>query len=139
MWSGFYGLAADLMAAVHFLYVLFAVGGQVCILLGAVFGWRWVRNTIFRTIHLAAVGLVALEAVIGMLCPLTEWEYDLRLLAGQTGERNLSFIARLLRLMIYYDFPAWVFTALHIFFGLLVVATFILVPPRSRKRGGDEL
>jgi len=133
----FYAFAADLVAALHLLYVIFAVGGQICILPGAALKWRWVRNPVFRTIHLAAVGLVALEAVAGMFCPLTLWEYDLRTLAGQVTERNLSFIARLLRLIIYYDLPGWAFTALHVSFGLLVAATFVLVPPRFRKPGGD--
>jgi len=133
----FYALAADLVAVFHLFYVIFALGGQVCILLGAALKWQWVRNPAFRTIHLAAVGLVALEAVVGMFCPLTLWEYDLRTLAGQATERNLSFIARLLRLIIYYDFPAWVFTVIHISFGLVVVATFILVPPRFRKQMKD--
>jgi hypothetical protein len=132
----FYALAADFIAVIHCLYVLFAVGGQVSIVFGVVSGWQWVRNPAFRIIHLAAVGLVALEAMIGVFCPLTLWEYDLRHLAGQATERNLSFIARLLRVLIYYDFPAWVFTVLHVSFGLIVVATFFLAPPRFRNRDG---
>jgi hypothetical protein len=134
--STYYSLGADFVAVVHFFYVLFAVGGQLCILLGALLRWRWIRHPVFRVIHLGAVSLVALEATLGVLCPLTLWEYDLRQLAGQATERNLSFIARLLRLIIYFDFPAWVFTVLHISFGLLVVATFIVVPPRFRKQVG---
>jgi hypothetical protein len=132
----FCAIAADFISLIHFLYVVFVVGGQVSVLLGAALGWGWVRNPAFRIIHLAAVGLVAAEALVGMFCPLTIWEYDLRTLAGQSTERNLSFIARLMRMVIYYDFPAWVFTVMHISFGLLVIATFVLVPPRFRKCDG---
>jgi hypothetical protein len=132
----FYALGADFIAVFHFLYVLFAVGGQVSIVLGVVLGWEWVRNPAFRIIHLAAVSLVAVEAMAGMFCPLTIWEYDLRTLAGQATETNLSFIARLMRMIIYYDFPPWVFTVIHISFGLLVILTFVLMPPRFRKRDG---
>ena len=134
--SAYYSLGADFIAFVHLFYVLFAVGGQICVLAGALLGWKWIRDPVFRVIHLGAVGLVALEAAVGLLCPLTLWEYNLRRLAGQVTESNLSFIARLLRLVIYYDFPAWIFTVLHISFGLLVVATFIVVPPRFRKQAG---
>jgi hypothetical protein len=132
----FYAIAADFISLIHFLYVVFAVGGQVSILLGAALGWGWVRNPVFRIIHLAAVSLVAVEALVGMFCPLTIWEYDLRHLAGQVTDRNLSFIARLMRMVIYYDLPPWIFSVIHISFGLLVVATFVFVPPRFRKRDG---
>ncbi len=128
----FYGLLADVLVFIHFLYVLFAVGGLVFILLGAACKWKGVRNPIFRTVHLIAVGLVALEAATGVDCPLTVWEFDLRHLAGQAVEQNISFVARLVRLIIFYDLPHWVFTVLHIGFALLVIATYIVVPPRLR-------
>ncbi len=128
----FYAPAADVLVVVHFLYVLFAVGGLIAILLGALGKWVFVRDPLFRTIHLAAVGLVALEAALGIDCPLTVWEFDLRQLAGQPVGRNLSFVARLVRLIIFYDLPHWFFTALHIAFGLAVIATYIIIPPRSK-------
>ena len=129
-----YSLLADLIVAFHFLYVVFAVGGQLAIMTGWFFKWQFVRQPIFRTFHLAAVGFVALEAVIGMICPLTEWEYNLRQLAGQSVDRDLSFIARLIRMIIYYDFPPWIFAFIHISFGILVVLTFVFVPPRFHNK-----
>ena len=125
-----YGLLADFVAVVHFLYVLFAVGGLIFILVGARLSVEAVRNPWFRIIHLVAVGLVALEAATGFVCPLTDWEYDLRRLAGETVDRDLSFVARLVHAVIFYDLPGWVFTIAHIAFGLLVAATFVLVPPK---------
>ena len=128
-------LLADLIVIIHLFYVLFAVGGEAIILLGAVLKWKWIRTPLFRISHLVAVGLVALEAATGMSCPLTLWEYDLRQLTGQTMEVKVSFIARLVRLIIFYDFPPWAFTVMHIAFGLLVVLTYILIPPRFRRCG----
>ena len=128
--KAFYGLFADVLVVIHLFYVMFAVGGQTFILLGAILGWKGIRRPLFRIGHLAAVGLVAVEAAIGIDCPLTAWESDLRQLAGLPAERNLSFIARLARLIIFYNFPDWVFTLAHIAFGLLVIFTFILIPPR---------
>jgi heme A synthase len=117
---------------------MFAVGGQAFILLGAILGWKSIRNPLFRIGHLAAVALVALEAALGIDCPLTVWEYDLRLLAGHGGQEHLSFIARLARLIIFYNFPAWVFTVMHIAFGLLVIFTYILIPPRFQRKKADR-
>jgi hypothetical protein len=128
----FYVLLADILVILHFLYVLFAVGGLMVILLGALRQWAFVRNPLFRTMHLAAVGLVALEAALGIDCPLTVWEFDLRHLAGQPVEHNLSFVARLARLIIFYDLPHWVFTTMHIAFGVAVIATYIMIRPRFR-------
>jgi len=134
--KAFYDLLADLLVAIHFFYVLFAVGGEAFILLGAICAWKAVRNLPFRIGHLAAVGLVAVEAAMGIDCPLTVWEYDLRRLGGgQVVEWQLSFVARLVRSVIFYDFPPWVFTLTHILFGLLVVLTYVLIPPwRGRKK-----
>lgn len=127
-----YGLAADAVVLFHFCYVLFAVGGELLILLGWLLRWRWVRNLVFRITHLASVVVVAVEALIGVLCPLTEWEYRLRLLAGQTFEGEIPFMTRLVRRIIFYDFPTWVFTLTYILFALLVAATFLLAPPRRK-------
>jgi threonine/homoserine efflux transporter RhtA len=47
----------------------------------------------------------------------------------------MSFLARLVRKIIFYDFPPWVFTALYVGFGALILVTFILVKPaRSIKK-----
>jgi len=132
--SAGYGFAADAIVVFHFGYVLFAVGGELVVLLGWLLRWRWIRNLAFRIVHLASVVVVAVEALIKVLCPLTDWEYRLRLLAGQTVEEEISFMARLVRRIIFYDFPAWVFTLTYILFALLVAATFLLVPPRKKPR-----
>jgi Protein of Unknown function (DUF2784) len=136
--KAFYGVFADLIVIIHLFYVVFAVGGQVFVLLGAVFTWNAIRSPLFRISHLVAVGLVAVEAATGIDCPLTVWEYNLRVLGGQAVERNLSFIGRLARLIIFYDFPHWVFTGMHIAFGLLVIITYIFIPPQSRKKKWEQ-
>ena len=127
-------LAADLVVAFHSLYVLFAVGGELAILAGALLHWRWIRGMTFRLLHLAAVIFVAIEASIGIACPLTVWEYKLRRAAGQTTEEEVSFIGRIIRELIFYDFPAWIFTSLYIGFGAVVILTFLFIPPRRRSQ-----
>jgi hypothetical protein len=85
-----------------------------------------VRNFRFRVAHLAAIGFVALEALAGMLCPLTAWEAALR---GREADR--SFLAQWMHRLLYYDWPEWVFTTLHVGFALLVAATWYFVPPKK--------
>ncbi len=132
--SARYAFLADAIVVIHFCYVAFTVGGELVILFGGGLKWRWVRNLTFRAVHVAAVALVAGEALAGASCPLTVWEYRLRVLAGQHVEGQLSFIARLVRSIIFYDFPAWVFLIAYVGFATAVALTFILLPPVRKHR-----
>jgi Protein of Unknown function (DUF2784) len=127
-----FAFLADLIVVVHFCYVAFTVGGELVILLGGVLRWAWVRNLAFRVVHLAAVVLVAGEAMAGASCPLTVWEYRLRTMAGQRVEAQISFVARLVRSIIFYNFPAWVFLIVYVGFAVIVGLTFVFLPPRRR-------
>ena len=129
MW---YAFLADLLVALHAGYVAFVVVGQIFILLGVWLRWSWVRNVWFRLAHLLFILIVGLEAAFHIACPLTTWEDDLRRLAGQTVEEG-TFVGRLLRSAIFYNFEPWVFDVVHISFAVLVLATFIAAPPRWRK------
>lgn len=130
-----FAVLADIIVIFHFCYVAFTVGGEIVILLGGGLQWRWVRNLPFRIVHLAAVVLVAGEALAGASCPLTVWEYWLRVRAGQTAEAQVSFVARLVRSVIFYDLPAWAFLAAYVAFAALVALTFfVFVRPRRHAR-----
>jgi len=130
----FYGFAADFIVLFHLCYVLFAVGGELLIVLGGLLRWVCIRNLTLRIVHLVAVVVVAAEALIGVLCPLTDWECRLRIRAGQIIEEEIPFMARLVRRLIFYDLPAWVFTLTYILFALTVAASFFLFPPRRKTR-----
>jgi hypothetical protein len=145
----------DLILIVHFLYFLFCVLGEVFIL--AVAGWEkgrvyadsapfpagkgknsraygWIQNRTFRVLHLIAVGIVGLESLFGVLCPLTVWEYMARRASGEGAEEEIPFLSRIIRSLLFYDFPPWVFTALYVGFSILVIGTFILIPPRKKQK-----
>jgi hypothetical protein len=125
-----YGFLADLTVAVHVGYVAYVVIGELLILLGWAIGWRWVRNFWFRITHLLAIVIVVAEEGFGVRCPLTIWEEYFRRQAGQsvTGE---TFVGRLLHALLFYEeTPQWVFIAIHVAVGVLVLVTFILCPPR---------
>ena len=119
--------AADALLVLHFAIVGFIVGGLLLTWAGGWLGWAWVRSPWFRYAHLGAIVFVALEAVIGMMCPLTLWEDALR-----GGARPDSFIGRWVQRLLYYRAPEWVFTALYIAWAAATLITLRLVPPRAR-------
>jgi hypothetical protein len=116
---------ADAILVVHFLIVVFIVGGLVTVWVGAALGWGWVRNPWFRYLHLGAIAFVAAEALLGVMCPLTVWEDALR-----GGVRAESFVGRWVRHFLYYNAPAWVFTTAYVAWTAATLATLRLVPPR---------
>jgi Protein of Unknown function (DUF2784) len=117
--------AADALLVLHFAIVVFIVGGLVLTWVGAALGWVWVRNPWFRFVHLAAIAFVALEAIVGMTCPLTEWEDVLR-----GGGHAESFVGRWVRYLLYYRAPERLFTALYVAWTAATLFTLRLVPPR---------
>ena len=128
-----YAMAADFIVFLHLLYVSFTIGGTLLILLGALLGWSWVRQRRFRFIHTGAVLLVAFESLLGLWCPLTVWEWQLRARAGQEYDSHISFVGRLIRNIIFVDLPDWGFTVLYVGFALLVLIIFIFIKPNKRR------
>ena len=125
----FYRLLADFVLLIHFAFIAFVVFGQLSIVAGLMLRWHWVRNFWFRAVHLAAIGIVVLQSWLGLTCPLTIWEKQLKAAAGEvvyTGD----FIAHWMHEIIFYRGPTWVFTLCYSLFALLVVACFMIGPPR---------
>ena len=123
------GLWADLILVVHALIVCFVIVGQLLILAGWWRGWAWVRNAWFRLAHLATIVIVALQAWLGRLCPLTIWERELRRAAGQAYHEQ-SLIEYWVARYLYLGLPWWVFVAAYTLFAALVAWTWWRLPPR---------
>jgi hypothetical protein len=88
-----------------------------------------VRNIYFRVIHLAMIGIVAGEALAGIPCPLTVWEKQLRVRAGQASYPG-DFLGYWVHRLIFYRAEPWVFTLIYAIFAIAVVAALVLAPPR---------
>ena len=129
---------ADLVLVTHALFVGFVVIGFALILIGLAQGWGWVRNPRFRYAHLAAIGIVVLQAWFGIECPLTTLENSLRVRAGEAGYGS-SFIQDWLYRLLYYQADTWIFTVLYTAFGTAVVLVWWFAPPRRRQPGPDRL
>jgi hypothetical protein len=123
--------AADLILLVHAAFVLFVVGGFAAICLGIARRASFAFNPWFRGAHLAAIGFVALETVLGYACPLTVWEAALRGTRGDEG-----FLARYVHAWLFWNAPAWVFGVLYVAFALAVAWTWRRHPPR--RPGGPS-
>jgi hypothetical protein len=119
-----------LLLLIHVAYVAFVVFGLGVVWLGAWRGWAFVRNFWFRVAHLAAIGVVAAESMVGLVCPLTTWEDRLRRMAGGEERYEGSFLQHWLHRVLYLDLHEHVFTVIYLIFLFAVAATFWLVPPR---------
>ena len=126
-------LAADGLLIIHTLFIAFVVFGLVFIIAGFAWRWRWVRNPWFRFIHLGAIGIVAAQSWLNVICPLTIWENNLRERAGDVPYAG-SFIQHWLHKLIFYQAEAWVFTLIYTAFGALVILAWYFVPPRLSKK-----
>lgn len=101
-----YIIAADIVVASHFAWILFLIGG-------AFIGRRvrWVMWT-----HLAALGYSVLLQAFSWICPLTYlelWLWD----RTPTGSYSGSFITHYLEKLIYLKIPR----------GLLMILTGIVI------------
>ncbi len=128
-----YRLLADAVVVVHAGFVAFVVFGLAAILLGAVLNWGWIRNFWFRIAHLTAIGVVVVQALCGVICPLTILENWLRRGAGEATYPG-SFVAYWAHHLLFYDAQPWVFTVGYCLFGAAVLATLFFCPPRWPRR-----
>ena len=131
-----YQVLADAVLLLHFAVVVFVVLGLPVVLVGNKIGWAWVNNVWWRLAHLAAIGVIVLQAWLGQHCPLTVLESWLR---AQTGHAvyERSFVEHWLQRVLYYEAPMWAFALAYTGFGLLVAWSWRRFPPRvgNGKRG----
>ena len=116
---------ADAILVAHAAFVVFVVAALPAIWIGAALGRRFAFNPWLRGAHLAAIAFVVAEAALGFMCPLTIWEDALRGTASNEG-----FIQRWIHAWLFWSWPAWVFSAIYVAFGLLVAWTWWRLPPR---------
>ena len=128
-----YQLLADGVLLLHLAIVVFVIGGLLVVVAGNWLGWRWVNLGWFRLAHLGAIAIVVAESWFGLVCPLTSLEMWLRAHARASVYAG-SFVEHWLQRVLYYDAPAWLFTAAYTLFAVLVAATWWYFPPRFKRR-----
>jgi hypothetical protein len=140
--------AADLVVTLHFGFVVFVIGLELFVLAGWPLGWAWTRNFWLRLLHLVCIEIVVGQAVVGLECPLTSVERDLRgsVRGDQPGDDDLSWrdfyraqlhhlegstpVARFCHHKLFYPIPEATYPYVVAPFGLLLLLTWVFVPPR---------
>jgi hypothetical protein len=120
---------AGLVLTVHVAVILFNLFGLIAVPLGAWRGWSFVRIFWWRALHLAALAVVALQAVLGRACFLTLWQDSLLQNAGETGSR-VPLIQRWVAQAIFWPLPVWFFALLYVTVWIYAIALWRIVPPR---------
>ena len=137
-----YGYLADVVVGLHLAYVAYVLLGQVFIVAAGTLKLQCGRNPWFRWTHIAAIAIVAYEAVQGIRCPLSDWEDQLRVLGGATAAADgETFMGRILHNLLFVDQyftdgrpPEGFFTTAYIAVFLIVIQAFLLYPPRGFRR-----
>jgi hypothetical protein len=115
--------------SVHVGVVLFNLFGLVLIPLGGWRGWGFVRILWWRLLHVAALGAVAGQAVLGRACFLTLWQAAL---AG-AGGRPAPLLMRWVDGVLFWPLPMAFFAGLYAAVFVYVLALLWLVPPAWRR------
>lgn len=115
-------LAADLLVALHFAFILFVMFGGLLVL-----RWRWVA-----WLHLPAAVWGALIEFMGWVCPLTPLENRLRQMAGESGYTH-GFIEEYIAPIVY---PLGLTPHIQIWLGLGVIVTNLIVYALVIRRSG---
>ncbi len=126
---------ANLILIFHFMYVLFIVAGLLIIYLGYLMKWKFIKNPIFRWMHLSAMGIVIIELLFGIFCPLTEWEAELR--GAQTiSSYSSGFVPYWVHRLLFYNWSAWIFSLVYISIFILIIVAMLIIPPCYKKSSG---
>lgn len=86
-----YLLLAELLVILHALFVVFVVLGGLL-----VWRWRWLA-----WLHLPAILWAIILESFGLICPLTPLENHWRMLAGDAGVYETTFIQQYLLPLLY--------------------------------------
>lgn len=106
-------LAADLLVAAHFLFILFVIFGGLLVLRRPRLAW----------LHLPAAAWGALIEFMGWICPLTPLENRLREMAGDAGYAH-GFIEEYIAPVVY---PLGLTPHVQIWLGLGVIVINLFV------------
>ncbi len=128
-----YALLSDVVVVIHFLYALTIIVGLVLIYAGKFLKWRFVRNPVFRLIHITMIMIVAFESIFHIECPLTYIEYKLLSLA-KIHHQNTPFIAGFVNKILFWNLPNEFFDILYIGIAVVILLSFVIVPVDFKKK-----
>ncbi len=122
----------DILMIIHLLWVVFMVIGLPLGLL--------LRSPLLRWAHLVGMIITGFYAILGMYCPLTTWEEQLRWQADPGFSYHGSFLAEHLSPILYPQIEPWTIRAASVTWAILTMITVVARWPglpfrgRTRKR-----
>lgn len=128
---------ANLLTVFHFLIVAVAVVALPVFVVGLLLRRPWARNFWLRLAHLLFIAFVVGETAIGVECPLTTWERELREADGASLHEvdNQPCLARFAHRTTFMDNKTIEdMLPYYVAFGLLVVLSWLLAPPRWPRK-----
>ena len=141
MW---YKILADLLVVLHFAWVLFMLWGFFLTLYSVIrlyifrspsaYCRRFMDRWIFRTVHLAGIGFVALLAALGKYCPLSIWEYKFRIHYDPNLTYPGSFLVNWAEKLVYPSVPPMVIVIQTIIVAGFTFLAYLLRPPEKIKQ-----
>ena len=121
-------MLADIVLILHFFIVIFITVGFFLIPLGYYYNWNWIKSLKLRLFHCGLMFLVTFETLVGITCPLTSIENNLR---GMSNSK--SFISFWIEKIIYWDFPTKFFIFLYFIFLGWTLLMWKIYPPKLKN------
>ena len=121
-------MLADIVLILHFFIVIFITVGFFLIPIGYYYDWNWIKSLKLRLFHCALMFLVTFETLVGITCPLTSIENNLR---GMSNSK--SFISFWIEKIIYWDFPTKFFIFLYFIFLGWTLLMWKIYPPKLKN------
>ena len=102
-------MIANALLFVHFCLAAFVSFGFFIIPIGYKLGWSWIKKRNVRLLHLLLIGLITVEAIVGLTCPLTVLENKFR-----DVDYSSSFMSYWMARILYWNLSSEVFVILYI-------------------------
>ena len=124
-------MIADALLLVHFSLAAFITLGFFIIPIGYKLGWNWIKNRNLRLLHLSLMGVITVETILGLACPLTVLENMFR-----DVDYSSSFMSYWIAQILYWDLPNHVFVTLYSLCLLWVSILWKICPPFQKMSDG---
>ena len=119
---------ADVILSIHFVIAFFIVSLFFVIPFGYKLNWNWIKNRKLRLLHLILISFVTVETILGITCPLTTIENNLRGIIISD-----SFLSTWVKKILFFDFPSEYFLLTYILCSLWTIIIWVKFPPEKSK------
>ena len=124
-------MIADALLLVHFSLAALITIGFFIIPIGYKLDWNWIKNRNLRLLHLFLMGVITVETIAGLTCPLTVLENMFRDVGYST-----SFLSYWIAQILYWDLPSQVFVILYwLCLGWLLILWKVCPPIQKMSDG----